>query len=92
MNTRSIVRLGLFSLLIILLGFLTSCKAKENQNKQSGSSITNRGNDTYEKEWQVADSLISKGLPKSALQIVNSIYSKAKKNNNPSQIIKASRR
>ena len=44
---------------------------------------------TYEKEWQRVDSLTSVGLPKSALDIVNSIYEHATKEVNAAQIVKA---
>lgn len=44
---------------------------------------------TYEKEWKKVDSLTNKGLTKSALETVEAIYSKAKKENNAPQIVKA---
>ncbi len=44
---------------------------------------------TYEKEWKKVDSLTKKGLNKSALDVVNGIYSKAKTDNNASQFVKA---
>ena len=42
----------------------------------------------FEKEWKKIDSLERQGLPKSALEEVNKLYTRAKKENNPSQIIK----
>ena len=45
--------------------------------------------ETYQDEWDKVESLIKKGLPKSALEIVESIYSKAKNENNHPQFIKA---
>lgn len=44
---------------------------------------------TYEKEWKKVDSLANKGLPKSALEVVQGIYNKAKSENNSSQLVKA---
>lgn len=43
---------------------------------------------TYEKEWQRVDSLSSKGLYKSALDLSNQIVDRAKKENNNAQIVK----
>ncbi|MCD4678989.1 MAG: hypothetical protein K8S00_01250 [Bacteroidales bacterium] len=88
MKTRSIIILGLFSIVILLFSLFVSCKAQQDQNKKFDTGI--RGNDKYEQDWKVADSLINKGLPKSALEVVNNIYTKAKNDNNPPQIIKAS--
>jgi uncharacterized protein YfaS (alpha-2-macroglobulin family) len=45
--------------------------------------------DTYDKGWHKVDSLINEGLSKSALKVVDSIYKKAKADNNPPQIVKA---
>ena len=44
---------------------------------------------TYEKEWAEVQKNESKGLPKSALKIVNEVYSDAKKNNNSEQVLKS---
>ena len=44
---------------------------------------------SYEKEWKKVDSLAAKGLNKSALDVVNGIYDKAKSENNASQYVKA---
>ena len=43
----------------------------------------------YTRDWQRADSLAAKGLPKSALAIVNKIYAKAKADQNDPQVVKA---
>lgn len=42
----------------------------------------------YEKEWKEIEALKSKRLPKSALEKVNSLYSKAIADNNPAQVLK----
>lgn len=44
---------------------------------------------TYAKEWKRVDSLAAKGLYKSALELSNSIYAKAKTEKNSAQIIKS---
>ena len=44
---------------------------------------------SYEKQWKMVDSLADKGLNKSALELVNDIYSKAKSENNSAQFVKA---
>ena len=43
----------------------------------------------YKSQWQKIDSLEKKGLPKSALKVVDEIYTKAKKDNNSEQVIKS---
>ena len=45
--------------------------------------------DNYTSAWQKVDSLENKGLPKSALEIVEKIYVDAKKDNNYNQVIKS---
>jgi len=45
--------------------------------------------DDYDKDWKLTDSLINMGLPKSALEIVNKIYDKAKSENNAPNFVKA---
>ena len=44
---------------------------------------------TYEKEWDRVDSLSGKGLYKSALDLTNQIYTRAKTENNNAEIVKA---
>jgi len=43
----------------------------------------------YTKKWETVDSLDSKSLPKSALQVVETIYSHAKKEQNVTQLVKS---
>jgi len=45
--------------------------------------------DSYEKLWARVDSFQNKGLPKSALEVVNVIYEKAKTEKNDPQLVKA---
>ncbi|CCG99006.1 UPF0192 protein [Fibrella aestuarina BUZ 2] len=46
----------------------------------------------YPTEWRKADSLMAKGLPKSALEIADRLYAEAKKTNNQPQLLKAAMR
>ncbi len=45
--------------------------------------------DNYETEWKDVENFQNQGLPQSALEQVNKIYEKAKKDNNPAQLVKA---
>ncbi len=45
--------------------------------------------DTYKQAWEKVKDYENQGLPKSALEEVNTIYKKAKKENNPGQLVKA---
>jgi len=47
------------------------------------------GQNSYENEWKEVESLVRKGLPQSALKIVDSIYLQAKTGNNAPQFLKA---
>ena len=42
----------------------------------------NDQNYSFEKEWKEVDQLESKGLPKSSLEVIDSIYKTAKASNN----------
>ncbi len=45
--------------------------------------------DDYEEDWKKVEELSSQGLPKSALEIVDKIYDKARKHHNSPQLVKA---
>ena len=47
------------------------------------------GNEDYKAEWETVEDFIKKGLPKSALEVVNSVYKKSKESNNAPQFVKA---
>ncbi len=47
------------------------------------------GQKTYESEWKEVESNVSKGLPQSALKIVDQIYLQSKAENNAPQFLKA---
>ena len=46
-------------------------------------------NDDYTKLWVKADSLVAKGLTRSAIEVVQVIYTKAKNENNTGNFVKA---
>ncbi|MGY8909641.1 MAG: carboxypeptidase-like regulatory domain-containing protein, partial [Flavobacteriales bacterium] len=52
-------------------------------------SLTTNAQNDFEKLWQQVEKFEVDGLPKSALKIVEEIYTKAEKTNNSSQIIKS---
>ncbi len=58
------------------------------KNKNTMLLIFPKGS-SYIKEWKKVDSLTAKGLNKSALEVVNGIYEKAKVENNAPQFVKA---
>lgn len=60
-----------------------------NAHSKSGSMILSPDFEDYEKDWKKVDSLVDAGLPKSALDIVEVIYSKAQKESNHPQFIKS---
>ena len=70
-------------IIIIIFMIIVSFKFEGSLNNQS------KQHKRYKKEWIKIDSLEKKGLPKSALKIVESIYKDAKKTNNSPQFIKA---
>lgn len=65
----------LLTLFAFIIGFNTYTKAQKM--------------DFYEKNWKLVDSLEKKRLPKSALEVVDKIYDKAKKDKNSEQVIKS---
>ncbi|SOD96589.1 alpha-2-macroglobulin family protein [Spirosoma fluviale] len=53
------------------------------------ASAQNRPQPNYTRDWKRADSLVAKGLPKSALDIANRIYKEAKVQKNYPQVARA---
>ncbi len=74
MNLKSYLLPGIFAMLSVFI--------------LSNLSAQNKG-DNYGGQWKNVDSLVKKGLTKSALITVDKIYFNAKKNSNDPQIIKA---
>ncbi len=87
MKTRSIQFASLLLLVISMafVSFQQQKKKKQNAPVKNSSAVTF----SYEQQWARIDSLTKKGLNKSALEVVMSIYKKAKAENNPPQLVKA---
>lgn len=79
---------NIFLTVLIALSFIATAVTFNNFRKSNGVLLFPKGS-TYAKEWKRVDSLESKGLTKSALEVVQAIYNKAKAENNASQFIKA---
>lgn len=73
-------------LFAILFGFFTAQFAYPTE-KSSDKSVIFLGD--YDKDWKTVDSLVNYGLPKSALEIVEKIYDRAKNDNNAPNFVKA---
>jgi len=85
MKTKLLIFTGLLFLAVIISSFTflsTSCNP-------GNSMYIPQDYETYQEEWEQVDSFIKKGLPKSALEIVENIYTKAQKEDNHPQFIKA---
>ncbi len=72
---------------IISIAVAVTATAYQTSNKSSVLIFPKGSN--YVKEWKKVDSLAAKGLTKSALEVVQGIYDKAKAENNASQFVKA---
>ncbi len=79
---KKIILVIIGAILLITLG--TFC-GFQNTTPQS---MLNFKNGTYDKEWRTIDSLEREGLTKSALEKTEVLFERAKKENNPSQIVK----
>ena len=85
MKTKTIFILALIAISSLAMAFTI---IKYQKNKNSSLLIFPKGSN-YIKEWKKVDSLTAKGLTKSALEVVNGIYEKAKTENNAPQFVKA---
>ena len=54
-----------------------------------GFILRSEDKNEYKSEWKQIEKLVEKGLPKSALKIVDSIYFEAKKSDNTPQVLKS---
>src|SRR3990172_6814310 len=86
-NRHTLIALLAISLLATAFSITNYQKIKI-KNKNTMLLIFPKGSN-YVKEWKKVDSLTSKGLNKSALEVVNGIYDKAKIENNAPQFVKA---
>ena len=87
MKRKKIFLISLFALFTIIGAFNLYSYATEN-NQQEKSMLEFPAGSSYEKEWAKVDSLEKKGLTRSALQMVEVIYKKAKQDNNAPQFVK----
>jgi len=78
---RKKILISLFSLIFI---FIVYCK----QENTSSNSIK-RETKTYKTLWKEVEKYKRKGLPKSALKLIDKIYKSAKANNNSGEVLKA---
>ena len=85
MKTRLILIFGLLAVAIIA----SSLSVFFVSHSKSNSLIATPDYDDYDKDWKKVDSLANAGLPKSALDLVELIYSKAQKESNHPQFIKS---
>lgn len=73
----------MYLLLILFAGLSIHCTSRD------VGMIPNDDDDKYKKQWEKVEKFEKKGLPKSALEIVEEIYELAKKDKNSDQIIKS---
>ena len=82
MNKKIIYQFIIFIMMLVLVNTVYS----QNKNTQQ-KPLT--GKEEYADEWKKIDGYFNKGLPKSAQEIVNTIYKESKQSKNTSQFIKA---
>src|SRR3989344_5065193 len=87
MNLKKVLSFAFIcvSSMLISLSFLSNTYTKP---KVIEPLVFEKGRD-YAKLWKRVDSLTNKGLTKSALEVVNGIYTLAKKEDNAPQFVKA---
>ncbi len=78
MNSKIIIRASLFLCLATILTFCKSTKTKP----------TTMLSGDYQTDWARVDTLEIQGLPQSALEIVEKIYTAAKRDGKPEQVLK----
>ncbi len=76
-------------LVISVLISMISKRLSSQQSVKTKIMIQYNFTGDYEQAWQKVDSLESEGLSRSALEIVNEIYLKAKEDENQPQFIKS---
>jgi uncharacterized protein YfaS (alpha-2-macroglobulin family) len=87
MKTKILFLAGFFAMMVFAGTYTYMRPQTEKTEKQNNQKVSVFS--TYEKEWKKVDSLISKGLTKSALDQVLLIYAKAKTENNAPNFVKA---
>jgi len=87
MKTKLVLLISTFALLLFAGNYISkNFNAKEKKDSSFAQFNFNYG---YDKAWKKVDSLIGKGLSKSALEQVLLIYKSAKEENNAPQFVKA---
>lgn len=79
-------------LMVIALASLVSVGYVSNSGKyfnSKGGKVQIQDTTKYEKYWEKADAFLKKGFPRSAAEVVEDIYKKAKHHHNQPQLIKA---
>ena len=85
-NIPVMKKLSLFLITaVILCSTNIYCNVQHSNQNPKTLKYDNGG---YEQAWKTIDSLDRQRLPKSALEKVTALYERAKKDNNPSQLIK----
>ncbi len=86
------MKIKLLIIVLIIVPFtLTGSKNYKTDQTNIFCKMVNISKNTnnYEKEWEKVKNYVKKGLPKSALKVVDEIYTKAKHEHNSPQFIKA---
>lgn len=78
----------MYRILPFFLLLTLSCSTALLGFQHSRQSKTMTQQDPYEAEWKIIDSLENEGLPRSALEKVDVLYERAKKDNEPAQLVK----
>ncbi len=76
-------------LLLLATGLISINYFTDNTKREKSNDIVISENDSYSKLWKKVDSCEAKGLTESALKVVETIYLKAKTENNAPQFVKA---
>ncbi len=85
MKSKLIGFLGLAIFLLLTSGFTIMCHSFKSPAQLSPPTEY----DEYKQDWKTVDSLVNKGLPQSALTLVDALYVQAKKEDNHPQYIKS---
>lgn len=83
------IKLFLLTGLLLFALFASTLAVFLNPNQPAKPSLSSPRFEDYDPEWKKADSLIAAGLPKSAMEVVENLYAKAKGENNYPQFIKS---
>ena len=85
MKSRFFIYTGLILIIIIASSFTLLYRSFHSPMKVPPPTQY----DDYKQEWKTVDSLVNKGLPQSALALVEELYKRAKSENNHPQYIKS---